>query len=240
MQHVFEIFLEQLAESVDDIDLTRTMSSAAAALNLPIFAYLSLMPSAETGARVISNYPSRWTSHYLQSRYDRIDPVILRARCQECPFQWGKEHCGEDMSATQQQFLDEAAEFGIVSGLTIPIHDRRGNFAALTFAADEGDPASLRVVERYDQALQLMATCFHTVARAKTAGPIIDGVKLTPREHQCLQWAACGKSARDIGTILGIKRRTASFHLDNAKAKLGVRTRAQAVARLCASRSLIR
>ncbi|WP_407181427.1 helix-turn-helix transcriptional regulator [Bradyrhizobium sp. STM 3562] len=52
-----------------------------------------------------------------------------------------------------------------------------------------------------------------------------------------LEWSSRGKSAWEIGCILGISRRTAAFHLDNARAKLGVRTVRQAVVRLAESRS---
>ncbi|ESY63038.1 hypothetical protein X743_33605 [Mesorhizobium sp. LNHC252B00] len=38
-------------------------------------------------------------------------------------------------------FFEEAAQFGIRCGVTIPIIDGRGNFAAMTFAADKPDPA---------------------------------------------------------------------------------------------------
>jgi LuxR family transcriptional regulator, activator of conjugal transfer of Ti plasmids len=61
------------------------------------------------------------------------------------------------------------------------------------------------------------------------------GILLSPREYECLEWAAKGKSAWDIGCILNISRRTAAFHLDNAKSKLGVRTISQAVALLAAA-----
>jgi LuxR family transcriptional activator of conjugal transfer of Ti plasmids len=83
-----------------------------------------------------------------------------------------------------------------------------------------------------------MAIYFHAHAR-RTFRPerLIDGVSLSPREFECLAWTAQGKSAWEIGRILGISRRTAAFHLNNAKAKLGVRSICQAVAQLIASRS---
>jgi DNA-binding CsgD family transcriptional regulator len=49
-----------------------------------------------------------------------------------------------------------------------------------------------------------------------------------------LEWAARGKSAWEIGCILGISRNTVAFYLEGAKKKLGVRTIVQAVARLAA------
>ncbi|WP_348632859.1 helix-turn-helix transcriptional regulator [Mesorhizobium sp. M4A.F.Ca.ET.020.02.1.1] len=60
---------------------------------------------------------------------------------------------------------------------------------------------------------------------------------LTAREYECLQWAARGKTAWEIGCILGVTRRTAAFHLDNARRKLGITTRSQLVARVVNSKS---
>ncbi|RWO94443.1 MAG: LuxR family transcriptional regulator [Mesorhizobium sp.] len=240
MQILFEAFLEQLSESVDEAEFREAMAGATAGFELVTFAYLSLPQQLSGEPRLISNYPDRWTAHYLQNRYQNVDPVIVRAGYGGCPFRWGSEMRGAATSQVQQRLFDEAAEFSIRCGLTIPIVDRRGWMAAMTFAADEPNPAFLRVAERYEQALQLMATCFHIHVRRKLSGNrTVDGVSLTPREYECLQWAARGKSAWDIACILGIKRRTAAFHLDNAKKKLGVRTKNQAVALLASSRSSI-
>jgi DNA-binding CsgD family transcriptional regulator len=65
----------------------------------------------------------------------------------------------------------------------------------------------------------------------------IDGVSLSAREFECLEWAAQGKSAWEIGRILNISRHTVATYLENAKSKLGVRTVVQAVARLAAFKS---
>lgn len=54
---------------------------------------------------------------------------------------------------------------------------------------------------------------------------------LTRREWECLQWIADGKTDFEVGRILDISPRTVRFHIDNAKVKLGVATRIQAVAK---------
>jgi DNA-binding CsgD family transcriptional regulator len=54
---------------------------------------------------------------------------------------------------------------------------------------------------------------------------------LSPRQLECLAWAQEGKSAVDIGQILGISGRTVEGHLALACEALGVRTRIQAVLR---------
>ncbi|OZI31703.1 hypothetical protein CAL29_27895 [Bordetella genomosp. 10] len=48
---------------------------------------------------------------------------------------------------------------------------------------------------------------------------------LSIRERACLQWAALGKSSREIGPLLGIRERTVNFHLQNACRKLSARNR---------------
>lgn len=52
---------------------------------------------------------------------------------------------------------------------------------------------------------------------------------LSARQLECLYWAQEGKSATDIGQLVGISGRTVERHLFNACRALGVRTRVQAV-----------
>ncbi len=55
-------------------------------------------------------------------------------------------------------------------------------------------------------------------------GMFVEGVSLSRRQLQCLEWAARGKTIEG----LGIKRPTAKHHLDRTKEKLGVETNVQA------------
>ena len=64
----------------------------------------------------------------------------------------------------------------------------------------------------------------HTAGRGPDHIP-----SLTKRQVECLLWTEQGKSARDIGQILGISQRTVEEHLALACAALQVRTRLQAV-----------
>ncbi len=53
---------------------------------------------------------------------------------------------------------------------------------------------------------------------------------LTPREREVLVWVAQGKSAREIGEILHITKRTVDEHAHTAVRKLGALNRTHAVA----------
>lgn len=61
---------------------------------------------------------------------------------------------------------------------------------------------------------------------------------LTKREHDCLYWAAQGKTSWEIGQILGICERTVNFHIANSCTKLAVHTRQAAIARALHTRLL--
>jgi DNA-binding CsgD family transcriptional regulator len=56
--------------------------------------------------------------------------------------------------------------------------------------------------------------------------------RLSPREEAALRLIATGKSDKEAGQLLGITARTIRFHVDNAKTKLGVTTRAQVVLKM--------
>ena len=71
------------------------------------------------------------------------------------------------------------------------------------------------------------------VARS-TAWPT--GIQLREREVETLTWAARGKTFEEIGTILSLSRRTVEFHLENARRKLGVATRTQALVKAATER----
>jgi DNA-binding CsgD family transcriptional regulator len=52
---------------------------------------------------------------------------------------------------------------------------------------------------------------------------------LTAREREVLAWTASGKSAWEIGEILGIAKRTVDEHAQTAVRKLGAANKIQAV-----------
>jgi DNA-binding CsgD family transcriptional regulator len=54
--------------------------------------------------------------------------------------------------------------------------------------------------------------------------------RLSPREIECLAWAAQGKTYAEIGLLLGISFATVKTNLDNARFKLGAVNLTHAVA----------
>ena len=228
MDRILQDFIDHLFESKTPTEFQDAMSEAVAALSLPYFAYLRL-PKGAVSPLLISSYPTSWTSHYLKSGYEQLDPVILKAAQGEASFTWGMDAGPLVLTSAQKVLFDEAAEFDIRYGLTIPVHRNGDGFAAVTFAVGERHPIFERRMQHQARLLQLMAYSLHAHARRRLVGGPMDGLALSPRERECMKWAAEGKSCWDIGRILNISHHTVADHLDNAKAKLGVKTNIQAV-----------
>ncbi|MCP3380280.1 LuxR family transcriptional regulator [Bradyrhizobium sp. CCGUVB4N] len=238
MYRAIQNFVDRLTESTDQDCLRQSMADIATTLNLSCFAYLSFARKLEDPPKLISTYPPTWTAHYLGRHYERFDPVVGQAIRDTRPFRWGLGLGPRARSEFERELFEEAARFGIRYGFTIPIHDSKGAIAAVSFATDERRTKFERSINEHAQALRLMAMFFHAHAgRMLRSERMVDGVLLSPREFECLEWYSLGKSAWEIGNILGISPRTVGFHRDNARAKLGVRTIHQAVVRLAESKS---
>ena len=205
------------------------MADVASMFGLRHIAYLALAPGRARRPNIIATYPQAWVEHYQKSRYHRLDPVVVSLAERRDPFSWEVERAVA--SPRLRQFYDEASFFGIRAGLTIPLYDADGPVAALTLATAAGLNELPPGLFSEENVLQLMAVLLHKRARERIAGPrIVDGVRLSRREYECLEWATAGKSATDIAVILGLAPSTVIDHLSRAKAKLGVRTIVQAVA----------
>ena len=61
----------------------------------------------------------------------------------------------------------------------------------------------------------------------RDADKIAKSFKLSPRQREILQLIAEGRSAKEIGGILNVSVKTVSFHKENIKRKLGVKTIAE-------------
>lgn len=68
---------------------------------------------------------------------------------------------------------------------------------------------------------------------------LVTAAQMTPREVECLEWAARGKSSGEIATILSLSERGVNYHFESAKEKLSAINRTQAVA-IAVSRGIVK
>ncbi len=205
MHDLFQGFVDMLFQADGEAALVAAMLSVTNALDLHNFAYLAMPLLSTPRPDVISNYPAAWINRYAACHYERIDPVIRHALNHSGAFTWGPDFSPLDGLRPEQQLFDEAAQFGIKYGFTIPIHDRDGSTAVITFATGDRRAAFCRSIRRNAQLLRLLALNFHAHATRRTrAIQPFESTGLSRRQIECLNWAAQGKSTWEIGKIIGV------------------------------------
>lgn len=181
---------------------------------------------------VISGYPVAWRQIYEQENYVASDPTVAHCLNSSLPLIWS-ENFFRQKGATA--LMETARQFGLRSGLTMPAHSTHLQTGLLSLSSERAELADN--TELLGQA-QLFATYLHEAARnvvEKKERFQRTMCQLTPREKECLTWAAAGKSSWEIARIVTASERTVNFHIGNVIQKLNVSSRSQAVAKALAS-----
>lgn len=173
------------------------------------------------------DWPADWLELYTANGWVEHDLLPIEARRRVVPFLWSeldKSH----LTPGQQAFIDAALAYGWRDAFAVPVHGP-GSLQGLITMATRTDLA-LSAPER--AVLDVMARTVWELCRTSAdfgmSAP--EPVRLSAREVECLQWAAAGKSDRDIAQLLGIKPATAHFHVEQAKRRLKAKSRVEAVA----------
>jgi DNA-binding CsgD family transcriptional regulator len=189
-------------------------------------------------AVMLHSYPKAWAQLFSELEFFEIDPVLLQASRALAPFFWNTQSFADELSPPQQEMFHEARRYGLTRGYTVPIHSVNSPRDFRASCTVVPDSESLEPAAYF--AVQLMA--FHMFeaaskeAEAKDPPPVQQ--PLSRRERQCLELAAQGKSDWVSSRILGLSERTVHNHVENAKRRLQVATRVQAVVHALAGQQI--
>ncbi|BCM17635.1 LuxR family transcriptional regulator [Mesorhizobium sp. J8] len=230
----FGQFLDRIDGTTEPKQLFDLLCAFALNLDCPWTAYGPLAPDPnflkpfQRDLAVMLNYPNGWQKRCFEMGYDRIDPIIKALRRQAGAFQWSDMYCDASTTEHERRVLDEAAAFGLRSGISVPLHGPDGSAWVVSFAQSEG----LKFQNKMITYLQVAAFHFHLrVSKCSNWSDIQEIPNLTPREKECILWTARGKSSWEIGQILEISVNTVNFHIKNVKEKLNASSRTVAAIR---------
>lgn len=221
----------QLLWAEDIPSAQATFRRIAAQANIDFYAYGNSRPGLEH-PYVDSTYPEAWIKRYFSQRYQFIDPVISESRRTHLPFAWRfLMNRPGGLTPEQCRLFEEAAEYGIRDGFTIPFHSTAGCFASLSFAFSSVD--ELKQVMAAQPKLKLLGVYYHTAIERLLEEEIPDA-ELSSIERQCLTWTANGRTLWEISGLAHRPEPDIAFALRSAREKLGTATTAQAVAKAIA------
>ena len=175
----------------------------------------------------INNYPQEWQAQ--QAQFAAVDPIVSAVTTLPRPILWNAD-------LYKKKGLGHVAEiftpFGFTAGFDIPMHAANGAILVLGFSRDSELPNDGAELVRLVAEAQLFSTfAFPALDRLHAHAKQKDFPKLTPKELEVLKWTVAGKTAFEVGSILGSTERTANFHVQNICAKLGVFNKRSAIVR---------
>ena len=176
----------------------------------------------------VDNAPASYRDMFEDMGRGRQDPVMQHCKKQSVPIIWSQETY---VGAGQADLWDGQARFGYRTGVAMALHLPQGRHFFLGVDRDQTLPKDRSELTRIVADLQLFAVHAQEAAMRimmpATGDP--DVPNLTPREVESLRWTMEGKTAWEVGNILGISERTAVLHVNNAMHKLGCINKHQAV-----------
>ncbi len=173
-------------------------------------------------------FPEDWVEAYVSEKLYDIDPIPKRALNATMPFWWSEIRHQPDLGVDELTYLDRlaAADFG--DGLAVPVfgpHGRNG-YAGIGFGK-RGVALSLIDMATIHWACQLGHQRYCDLLRSQAP----NGISLSKRETEILEWVARGKSNSVIADITGLSTYTVDTYLRRIYGKMDVSDRVTAALR---------
>lgn len=178
----------------------------------------------------VDNTPQAYLDEFETFESGRRDPVTQHCRRQSVPLIWDQSTYVRD---GQGDMWEAQARYGYRNGIALALHMPEGRHFMLGVDRDQPVPPDPGELTRLVADLQLFAVHAQDAALRilLPASPESAAPSLTPRELEALRWTMEGKTAWEVGALLGISERTAVMHVNNAMHKLGCVNKHQAVLR---------
>jgi DNA-binding CsgD family transcriptional regulator len=185
-------------------------------------------PGADAEFFCVDNTPRAYSESFSDVGEARLDPVMQHVKTHSVPIIWDQ---GTYTNKALGHKWEHQARFGYRTGICLALHMPDSRHFVL--GVDRAQPLSgdTREVSRAVADLQLFAVYAQDTALRLLIPEIVEAERprLSPRELETLRWTMEGKTAWEVGGILGISERTAVLHINNAMHKLEATNKHQAV-----------
>ena len=220
MQNWLDKLTDVAAIEADQGNLEEALTGLAGQIGFGGYAYLNMQPGH---VLAISNYHADWQSLYFERNYAELDPVVRRAKSLKRIFTWAGEQESPRLSKSERSFYSHAADFGIRSGITIPVRTANGSMSMFTLASDKlaiDLEREIDAVAAATAAAQLHARIAFMQARPSAENPVY----LDPKEATYLKWIAVGKTMEEAADLEGVKYNSVRVKLAETKKRFDVHT----------------
>ncbi len=180
-----------------------------------------------------STWPQAWIDIYVAEGLTAHDPLPAAAAVNLMPFRWSDllaGRAGIALTRDQRRAFEIGAAHGWREGVCVPIHGPGAYLVLGSYAGEAPDTSAEAMADLHLLTLHAHVRLAALHARQPATLAEDTGAALSAREIEALACVFAGLTDLGAARKMGIGERTARFHIDNARRKLGARTRAQAVA----------
>jgi DNA-binding CsgD family transcriptional regulator len=228
-----------MAQSLDDagqrLDLTRALQDIARCAGAKHVALvMQHVPGVVADNPLVADtFGEVWRGHSAEQKFDVADATRTAATALTPVVDW------EDIARDRlkvRRFFREFQEHQLGRNALTALHrGHLGDRSLLTFTSDATDKRWPILKAEMIATLAAIHPSLHRfVLRTRFSINGVVNVRLTPREKECLGWAAHGRTSKEIGGELGLTAATVNFFIDAAVQKLAASNRAHAAAKAVA------
>ncbi len=173
---------------------------------------------------LLDAWPQEWAVRYFSRGYLFSDPAIALLP-EGRSFQWAQVDQLLQLGPKARLIMNEAADFGLKQGLTIPLIPIENKVIGFSFAGRNLE------ISPQDQSMLLLVASY-AVGRSIAVRDDMENqsVSLTTKEVDVIKWLADGLTRRQIAEKMSISAKGVDWHLSHIRNKLCVRTTTYAVA----------
>ena len=188
------------------------------------------------GGRVISTCHDDWWDFMWTNQLATSTHIFQQSQKSMNPLFWGGDITPNDPLANQpgkEGALVALETFQARSAVTFPIHGLSVEYnGGVDCATDLQESEFMGYFNEHMELVQTTATIAHLkiqnfLSRLEPA----TRPRLSPREEECIKWLASGLRTQQIADKLNIGEVTVNLYIQNARKKLGAKTRPQLVAK---------
>lgn len=169
---------------------------------------------------LINTREDKFMDGYYAQEFEAIDPVFEQFSLEKQAYTWTEAYSKSNIR-DREKLHAYAREFKMREGFVVPIA-QLGHHGLISAATDRKS-----IPRDVYSAAYLVGLCgcskLFSVPIKKQQFK-----ELHPREYECLQWVAFGKTDPEIADILGLSKNTIRMYVEQAKIKLGAPNRTAA------------
>lgn len=176
-------------------------------------------------AFLATNWPAELISEYDRHKLLNNSPIIAALRSSQEPIVYDVEQIPLDRPDDEKILVrDLFIRFKVPRGIYFPCYDGAGRKGAIAFMGERpflssGEIAMLHLLCHYAFGHVHMLLDVHD-----------DGEPLKPREVECLEWAARGKTNADSAILMGVSETTIAGYFASIGRKLSAYNKTHMVA----------